>query len=211
MRIRQNSNRGSIPETGTRPKADPPSSLAHGPAPLPLDPLLSRAVPQAVPSISSALLISLEIRHLGVNPSAAKDLGMRANECPAMRPKILIANPELEFPVTPTKQTTEPHSNRKKTRVLRAPWRIAIFLPATAPCILNSRSVDPPRFTGHKSRTAELLIATFNISGIRLTPAAATITYFLIVTKQRFRQIQELRALACLQSDSVIISNSVEI
>ena len=116
--------------------------------------------------------------------------------------EFLIANPELEFPATPTKQTTEPRSNRKK---------IAIFLPATAPCTLNSRSVDPPRVTGHKSRTTELLIATFNISKIRLTPAGATLTYFLTATKQRFRQIQELRAPACLQSASVIISNSVEI
>jgi hypothetical protein len=202
MRIRQNSNRRSIPETGTRPKADPPSGLAHEPAPLSRDPLLSRAVPQAVPSISSALLFSPQIRHVGVSPSAAKDPGIRANECPARGPKILIANPELESAATPTKQTTEPQSNRKK---------IAIFSSRHDAVHSQIPVSRPSTIHGHKSRTAELLIATFNISGIRLTPAAATITYFLIATKQRFRQIQELRALACLQSVSVVISNSVEI
>jgi len=200
MRIRQNSNRGSIPETGTRPKADPPSGLAHGPAPLSRDPLLSRAVPQAVPSISSALLFSPQIRHVGVSPSAAKDPGIRANECPARRPKILIANPELESAATPTKQTTEPQSNRKK---------IAIFS-SRHDAVHSQIPVSRPS-TSHKSRTADLLIATFNISEIRLTPAAATLTYFLTATKQPFRQIPKLRALACLQSVSVVISKSVVI
>jgi hypothetical protein len=85
------------------------------------------------------------------------------------------------------------------------------FLRATTPCILNSRSVDPPRVTGHDSRTTELLIATFNISRIRLTPTDTTLTYFLTATKQPSRQIPILRASACLQSATVIISNSVEI
>jgi len=135
----------------------------------------------------------------GVSPALLQPIISRLV---SLSPEFLIANPELEFPASPTKQTTEPQSNRKK---------IAIFLRSTTSCILSSPSVDLPRVTGHDSRTAEFLIATFNTSRIRLTPAAATLTYFLTATEQRFRQIQELRALACLQSASVIISNSVEI
>jgi len=197
---------GKIRTEGAFPKREPAPRPIHlpasrtGPPRLPLDPLLSRAVPQAVPSISSALLFSPQIRQLGVNPSAAKDPGIRANEYPARRPKILIANPELEFPASPTKQTTEPKSNRKKIAIFSARHgAVHSQLPVSRP----SASREP--------RTTEFLIATVNISKIRLTPAAATLTYFLTATKQRFCQIPELRALACLQSASVIISKSVEI
>jgi|GEM_PF-4504249 len=157
------------------------------------------ASPAMRPQTPHALAIRLLFRTAGVSPALLQPIISRLA---SLSPEFLIANPELEFAASPTKQATEPQSNPKKS---------LFFLRATMPRILNSRSVDPPRGTGHKSRTTEFLIATFNISGIRLTPAGATLTYFLTATKQRFRQIPELRALACLQSASVVISNSIEI
>jgi hypothetical protein len=53
----------------------------------------------------------------------------------------LIANPELEFPATTRKQSTGIESNRKKSAVLRPPWRIAIFLFRFAP--FPSSSAQP--------------------------------------------------------------------
>jgi hypothetical protein len=163
------------------------------------------ASPAMRPQTPHALAIRLLFRTVGLSRDARGVslalLQSIISRLASLSPEFLIASPELEFPASPTKQTTGPQSNRKK---------IAIFSRATMPCILSSRSVDPPRVTGHKSRTTELLIATFNISRIRITSADATLTYFLTATKQRFRQIPELRALACLQSASVIISNSVE-
>jgi len=153
-----------------------------------------------------ALAIQLPFRNAGlsrdargVSPALLQPIISRLA---SLSPEFLIANPELEFPATPTKQTTEPRSNRKK---------IAIFSSRHG-AVHSQLSVSRPS-TSHRSQVTDhgTLIATFSISKIRLTPADATLTYFLTATKQRFRQIQELRALACLQSASVIISNSVEI
>src|ERR1700741_1627951 len=77
-----------------------------------------------------ALAIQLPFRNAGlsrdasgVSPALLQPIISR----PASpSPEFLILNPELESAATPTKQTTEPQSNRKKTRLLRAPWRIAI-------------------------------------------------------------------------------------
>jgi len=153
--------------------------------------------PAMRPQTPHTLTIELLFRNAGVSPALLRPIISR----PASpSPEFLIANPELEFPASPTKQTTEPHSNRKK---------IAIFSSRHG-AVHSQLPVSRPS-TSHEPRTTEFLIATVNISEIRLTPAAATLTYFLTATKQRFRQIPELRALACLQSASVVISNSIEI
>ena len=56
---------------------------------------------------------------------------------PPKRLKFLIANLELEFQASPIRISDLKFSNRKKTRVLRAPWRIAV-------CIVASPSPDAP-------------------------------------------------------------------
>jgi hypothetical protein len=73
--------------------------------------------------------------------------------------KFLIANPRLEFSATPTKQTTEPRSNRKKT---------AIFHPAfsleTRPQPIAQFLIETPRLefsiTPTKETTSQFLIDT---------------------------------------------------
>jgi len=69
--------------------------------------------------------------------------------------EFLIVTLELEFPLTPTKQTLHPFSNRYKARFLRPPWRT---------------HVSNPRWT---CRPAKFLIANprleFPVSLIRIS------------------------------------------
>ncbi len=67
---------------------------------------------------------------------------------PPKHPKFLIANLELEFHVSPIRISDLRFSNRKKTRVLRAPWRVAVCVltpsPGASPADALSR-FDAPR------------------------------------------------------------------
>ncbi len=56
---------------------------------------------------------------------------------PPKYPEFLIANLELEFHVSPIRISDLRFSNRKKTRVLRAPWRVAV-------CIVTYPNLDTP-------------------------------------------------------------------
>jgi len=87
--------------------------------------------------------------------------------------EFLIVTLELEFPLTPTKQTLHPFSNRYKARFLRPPWRTRFLHP---PC--RARALQPawrtdvsnPRWT---HRPAKFLIANprleFPVSLIRIS------------------------------------------
>ena len=78
--------------------------------------------------------------------------------------KVLIANPELEFRVSCSKQRTETKSNRKKTRVLRAPW-----------CIAVSHSDFSGVFTRHSSLATEFSNRNSRFTGFRSTCSKRTI------------------------------------
>ena len=108
-------------------------------------------------------------------------------------PQFLIANPELEFPVTPTKQTIEAKSNRKKIAILRQEFRLgAGGLPIhRSPPLITRFLIETPRL--------EFLV----------TPRKTTTSQFLIETKRPF-SIAEF-VLPCLPGPSMIIFNSVVI
>jgi len=78
--------------------------------------------------------------------------------------QFLIVTLELESPITPTKQTLHPFSNRYKARVLRPPWRTRFLRPPWQTHVSN------PRWT---CRPAKFLIANprleFPVSLIRIT------------------------------------------
>jgi hypothetical protein len=61
------------------------------------------------------------------HPSRPATWGSLATNHSSLITEFLIANARLEFPPTPTKHSVDTKSNRKYTRVLRAPWRIAIL------------------------------------------------------------------------------------
>ena len=62
-------------------------------------------------------------------------------------PKFLIASPELESPTTPTKQTVEAKSNRKKIAILHQEFRLgASGLPITRyPPLITRFLIETPR------------------------------------------------------------------
>jgi len=78
--------------------------------------------------------------------------------------EFLIVTLELEFPLTPTKQTLHPFSNRYKARFLRPPWRKQGSHPPWRTDVSN------PRWT---CRPAKFLIANprleFPVSLIRIS------------------------------------------
>src|SRR5277367_3913375 len=84
------------------------------------------------PLTTAAPTATLPFRNAGVSPALLQPTGRATPTFPA---QFLIANPRLTFPVTPTEQTTEPKSNRKK---------IAIFHPAFPP--VADFLIDAPRF-----------------------------------------------------------------
>ena len=105
-------------------------------------------------------------------------------------PQFLIANPELEFPTTPTKQTIRP-SNRKKIAILHHEFRLApggLTIPRYL-ALITRFLIETPRL--------ELLVTRRN----------TTTSQFLIETKSPF-SIPEF-PLPCLQTPSMIIFNSV--
>ena len=108
-------------------------------------------------------------------------------------PQFLIANPELEFPTTPTKQTIEAKSNRKKIAILHQEFRLGAggLLIPRHPTLITRFLIETPRL--------ELLV----------TPRNTTTSQFLIETKRPF-SIPEV-PLPCLQTASMIIFNSVVI
>jgi len=95
--------------------------------------------------------------------ATSKAIASRQTPSPTSATKFLIANLELEFRVTRSKQRTEAKSNRKKTRVLHTPWRTAILPPVFSwlasrhPLALRPCNVPSPisnrnsRFTGFHS------------------------------------------------------------
>ena len=108
-------------------------------------------------------------------------------------PQFLIANPELESPATPTKQTIEAKSNRKKIAILHHEFRLgAGGLPIhRSPPLITRFLIETPRL--------EFLV----------TPRKTTTSQFLIKTKRPF-SIAEF-VLPCLPGPSMIIFNSVVI
>src|SRR5260370_42541748 len=66
---------------------------------------------------------------------------------PPKPPKFLIANLELEFHVSPIRISNLKFSNRKKTRVLHAPWRVAVCS-FTSSSLIASPTRAPSRFDG---------------------------------------------------------------
>jgi hypothetical protein len=119
----------------------------------------------------------------GVSPALSRPTGWRPR---TFSTKFLIANPRLEFSATPTKQTTEPKSNRKK---------IAIFHPAFHP-------------ETRPQPIAEFLIETPRLE-FSVTSTKQTASQFLIDTESAFCE-PNLR-LPCVRSASMIIFNSIEI
>ncbi len=86
---------------------------------------------------------------------------------PPCHAEFLIANPELEFELNHRKQSLLKISNRKYSRVLRAPWRIAIFSRNLSPS--SSSSVAQPPISNRniqtiKSFTKPRTISTYAFS-----------------------------------------------
>jgi hypothetical protein len=92
----------------------------------------------------------------------------------------LIANPELEFPVSRTKQRTEAKSNSKKTRVLHAPWRIAILARVDSPWRMRVLRA-PSRITILRSPLS-FAVARPQLGLKRTGAEGSLVTRFLIVT-----------------------------
>jgi hypothetical protein len=86
--------------------------------------------------------------------------------------EFLIANPELEFELNHRKQSLLKISNRKYSRVLRAPWRIAIF------------SLYPPFSSA--SSVAQPTISRKNIQIIRISANSRTITTYAFSNWNKF-------------------------
>ncbi len=63
----------------------------------------------------------LPFRTAGVSPARLQPIITRLA---SPFPQFLIANPELESPATPTKQTFEAKSNRKKIAILHQEFRL---------------------------------------------------------------------------------------
>ncbi|MFY9730561.1 MAG: hypothetical protein WAK24_08125, partial [Candidatus Acidiferrales bacterium] len=104
---------------------------------------------------------------------------------------FLIANPELESLTTPTKQTIEAKSNRKKIAILRQEffWD-AGGLPITRyPPLVTRFLIETPRLE------------------FPITPRKKTTSQFLIETKRPFSMAEFV--LPCLQTASMIIFNSI--
>ncbi len=108
-------------------------------------------------------------------------------------PQFLIANPELESPTTPTKQTIETKSNRKEIAIPRQEFRLgAGGLPIPHyPPLITRFLIETPRL--------ELLV----------TPRDTTTSQCLIETKRPFPTAESV--LPCLPSPSMIIFNSIVI
>ena len=106
---------------------------------------------------------------------------------------FLIANLELEFTATPTKQTIETKSNRKKIAILRQEFlRDAGGLPITRHIPLITRFlIETPRLK------------------FLVTHRKTTRSQFLIETKRPFSMAEFV--LPCLPSPSMIIFNSIVI
>ncbi len=132
----------------------------------------------------------LPFRNAGVSPALLQPIITRLAS-PSLQ--FLIANPELEFPTTPTKQTIEPQSNRKKIAILHQGFR------------LDPSGLPIPRYLP--------LITRFLIETPRLeflvTPRKKTTSQFLIETKRPFPIAESV--LPCLPSPSMIIFNSIVI
>ena len=113
------------------------------------------------PHTRTASTAALPFRNADVSPALLQPTG-RAT--PTSSAQFLIANPRLKFSATPTKQTTEPKANRKKTAIFHPIFpTVAAFL------------IDTPRFefsiTSTKQTTSQFLIDTesaFCISDLRL-------------------------------------------
>ena len=132
----------------------------------------------------------LPFRTAGVSPALLQPLITRLAS-PSLQ--FLIANPELEFPTTPTKQTIEAKSNRKKIAILHQGFRLGpggLPIPRYLPLITRFL-IETPRL--------EFLV----------TPRKTTTSQFLIETKRPF-SIAEF-VLPCLPSPSMIIFNSIVI
>ncbi len=108
-------------------------------------------------------------------------------------PQFLIANPELESPPTPTKQTIEAKSNRKKIAILHPEF------------LRDSGGLPITRYSPPLTR---FLIETPRLE-FPVTPRKKTTSQFLIETKRPF-SIAEF-VLPCLQTASMIIFNSIVI
>jgi hypothetical protein len=132
----------------------------------------------------------LPFRNAGVPPAPLQPI-ISIPASPS--PQFLIANPELESPATPTKQTIEAKSNRKKIAILHQEFRRGGGgLPTTRhPSLITRFLIETPRL--------ELLV----------TPVNTITSQFLIETKRPF-PIAEF-VLPCLPGPSMIIFNSIVI
>ena len=150
----------------------------------------SAASPATPPQTPHAQTPHLPFRNAGVSPAL---LQPPIPAPTASSPKFLIANPELESPTTPTKQTIEAKFNRKKIAILHQGFR------------LGAGGLPIPRYLP--------LITRFLIETPRLeffiSPRKQTTSQFLIETKRPFSIAESV--LPCLQTASMIIFNSVVI
>jgi hypothetical protein len=80
------------------------------------------ASPARPPQTPHAQTSHLPFRNAGVPPALLQP-PIPAPASPY--PQFLIANPQLESPTTPTKQTIEARSNRKKIAILRQEFRLS--------------------------------------------------------------------------------------
>ena len=108
-------------------------------------------------------------------------------------PRFLIANPELESPTTPTKQTIEARSNRKKIAILRQEFRLSTG---------GSPHPSIPS-THHQISNRD--------TAIRI-PRNSRQTHHIVIPNRDKKAIFDGRVvLPCLQTASMIIFNSVVI
>ena len=146
---------------------------------------------------------------------AANNLKANCTSRRTIRPKILIANPRLGFPATPTKQTSGPFSNRE---------RLAIFS-LLAPCQPHSSPIALVFSSNFEPLTSNLhfLTGTRRLE-FALNHIISAISNFLIGTKRRVSKAPWRTALphrvsssvdhaaaplSCLRLPTVIISNSI--
>jgi hypothetical protein len=102
---------------------------------------------------------------------AARSIQASSNSVPPRHAEFLVANLELEFKLNYRKQSPLKISNRKYSRVLRAPWRIAIS------------SLNPP--SSSASSVPQPTISNRNIQTIRNFTKPCSITTYAISNRDK--------------------------
>jgi hypothetical protein len=148
------------------------------------------ASPAKPPETPHAPMARLPFRNAGVPPALLQP-PIPVPVSPS--PQFLIANSELESLATPTKQTIEAKSNRKKIAILHQEFR------------LGPDGLPIPR---HIPLITRFLIETPRLE-FTVTPRKQITSKFLIETKRPFSVTEFV--LPCLPGPSMIIFNSIVI